>query len=278
MTKYSAEEILDAAGNLSCAPTVVIELNTLIGKAEVNINEILSLVEKDQGVVSRVFKVANSSFYGRAKKAESLKDAIVTLGLRGLQFLVIEHAMKNIMKDLKTKDDFLWKHTMQVSAASMILAKHLQRNLFNDAAVSGIIHDIGKAFIINVYPDAYLTLQQEVKEKQIDAIDAEIKIFGFDHTIIGELITNKWNFPQRLIDVIHYHHSFDSVKEFPAGSQRLIEIVKLADILENKYYAHAVLSKKDIEENDFSMKLFAGKEDQVESILEEISCEFCIGK
>lgn len=278
MTKYSAKEILEATGNLSYAPTVVIELNTLIAKAEVNINEILSLVEKDQGVVSRVFKVANSSFYGRAKKAESLKDAIVTLGLRGLQFLVIEHAMKNIMKDLKTKDDFLWKHTMRVSAASMILAKHLQKNLFNDAAVSGIIHDIGKAFIINVYPDAYLTLQQEVNEKQIDAIDAEIKIFGFDHTVIGELITNKWNFPQRLIDVIHYHHSFDSVKEFPAGSQRMIEIVKLADILENKYNAHAVLNKKDIEENDFSMKLFAGKEDQVESILDEISCEFCIGK
>ena len=278
MTKYSAKEILEATGNLSYAPTVVIELNTLIAKAEVNINEILSLVEKDQGVVSRVFKVANSSFYGRAKKAESLKDAIVTLGLRGLQFLVIEHAMKNIMKDLKTKDDFLWKHTMRVSAASMILAKHLQKNLFNDAAVSGIIHDIGKAFIINVYPDAYLTLLQEVNEKQIDAIDAEIKIFGFDHTVIGELITNKWNFPQRLIDVIHYHHSFDSVKEFPAGSQRMIEIVKLADILENKYNAHAVLNKKDIEENDFSMKLFAGKEDQVESILDEISCEFCIGK
>ncbi len=275
MTKYSAKEILEATGNLSYAPTVVIELNTLIGKAEVNINEILSLVEKDQGVVSRVFKVANSSFYGRAKKAESLKDAIVTLGLRGLQFLVIDHAMKNIMKNLNTKDDFLWKHAMQVSAASMILAKHLQRNLFNDAAVSGIIHDIGKAFIINVYPDAYLPLQQEVHEKQIHAIDAEIKIFGFDHTKIGELITNTWNFPQRLIDVIQYHHSFDSVKEFPAGSQRLIEIVQLADILVNKYDAHAVLSKKDIEENDFSMKLFAGKEDQVVNILEEINKQFC---
>ena len=38
MTKYSAKEILEATGNLSYAPTVVIELNTLIAKAEVNFN------------------------------------------------------------------------------------------------------------------------------------------------------------------------------------------------------------------------------------------------
>ncbi|MCF6147448.1 MAG: HDOD domain-containing protein [Candidatus Kuenenia sp.] len=274
MTTYSVEEILETTSNLSYVPSVVIELNTVIAKTDINLNEILLLIEKDQGIVSRVFKVANSSFYGRVKKAENVKEAVLTLGFRGLQFLVIDHAMKNLMKNLKTKDDFLWKHAMKVSAASRILAKNLQKNLFDDAAVSGVIHDIGKAFIINVYPDAYIQVQQDVQKEHIHPVDAESNVFGFDHTKIGELITNKWNFPQRLIDVIHFHHCYDDNNGFPLESQKLIEIVKLADILTNKFDNYTVLGEKDIEENDFSRKLFDGKEDQIVNVLEEIKQEW----
>ncbi|MBM4053397.1 MAG: HDOD domain-containing protein [Planctomycetes bacterium] len=274
MKPYSVEEILETTGNLSYIPSVVIELNTVIAKADVKLNEILLLIEKDQGIVSRVFKVANSSFYGRVKKAENLKEAIVTLGLRGLQFLVIDYAMKNILKNLKTKDDFLLRHAVKVSAASRILAKKLQKNLFDDAAVSGVIHDIGKAFLINVYPDAYIQVQKGVQEDNIHPIDAERNVFGFDHTKVGELITNKWNFPQRLIDVIHFHHCINGNNDFLPESRKLIEIVKLADILTNKYDKYSVLSENDVKENDFSRKLFDGKEDQIGNSVEEIKQEW----
>ena len=274
MKAYSIEEILETTGNLSYVPSVVIELNIIIAKADVKLNEILLLIEKDQGIVSRVFKVANSSFYGRVKKAENLKEAVITLGLRGLQFLVIDHAMKNIMKNLKTKDDFLLKHAVKVSAASRILAKNLQKDLFDDAAVSGLIHDIGKAFIINVYSDAYIQVQQDVREHHVHPIDAERNVFGFDHTKVGELITNKWNFPQRLTDVIHFHHSFNGNNDFPAESRKLIEIVKLADILTNKYDKYSILNENDVKENDFSRKLFEGKEDQVGKSVDEIKKEW----
>lgn len=233
--RYTSEEILEKAENLSYIPTVVANLMEMISNPDTTVHEITGMIKKDQGLVARVFKVANSAFYGRLKKAETLTDAIVTLGLRGLKSLVIAQAVKHILTTAGADNHTLWEHAVKVSTASAVLARELRYDVLDDALIGGLVHDIGKAFIGSVYPEVPLLINQRVEKDHVAYKDAERIILGFDHSEIGALITEKWNFPPRIIDVIRYHHCTDGINEVSMESQKVIRIIQLADTISNGY-------------------------------------------
>lgn len=228
-------DVVEKAENLAYLPTVVLKLMEIISDPDVSVTEVVGIIKKDQGLVARVFKVANSSFYGRVKKAEQLTDAVVTLGLRGLKSFVIAQAVKHVLTTSGMDDNTLWQHAVKVSVAASVLAKELQREMIEDALMGGLVHDIGKAFIVSVYPNAPALIQQKAAREGIMYYEAERKLLGFDHATVGAMITEKWNFPPRIVNVIRYHHGEEDVKNASADSLALARIVKLADMISNQY-------------------------------------------
>src|SRR3990172_728375 len=113
-THYKIEEVIEKAENLYYMPTIVLKLMETISAKDVTIHEIVAVIEKDQGLVARIFKVANSSFYGRLKKAENLTDTVVTLGLRGIKSFVIAQAVKHVLTTADANNHSLWEHAVRV--------------------------------------------------------------------------------------------------------------------------------------------------------------------
>ena len=196
---YKIEDVVEKAENLSYMPTIVLKLMEMISDPDVTVHEIVAVIEKDQGLVARIFKVANSSFYGRLQKAENLTDAVITLGLRGLKSFVIAQAVKHVLTIADADDHSLWEHAVKVSIASTVLAKELRYDMLEDALVSGLVHDIGKAFIGSVYPETPSLIHQKMMKDNVTYDEAEQIILDFNHAEIGALITEKWGFLQRLL-------------------------------------------------------------------------------
>ncbi len=228
-------DVVDKAENLAYLPTIVLKLMEIISNPDVSVTEVVGIIKKDQGLVARVFKVANSSFYGRVKKAEQLTEAVVTLGLRGLKSFVISQAVKHVLTTSGMDDNTLWQHAVKVSVAAAVLAKELHRDMVEDALMGGLVHDIGKAFIVSVYPNAPALIQQKAAKEGIMYYEAERKLLGFDHATVGAMITEKWHFPPRIVSVIRYHHGGEDVKNAGADSPALAQVVKLADMISNQY-------------------------------------------
>lgn len=229
--QYKIEEIIEKAENLSYMPTIVLRLMEMTSDPDVAVHEIVAVVKKDQGMVARVFKVANSSFYGRLKKAENLTDSIITLGLRGLKSLVIAQAVKHVLLTAGMDDHSQWEHAVKVSIAATVLAKEFRCEIIEDAIVSGLVHDIGKAFIGSVYTDIPLLIHQKVAQEHTTYEEAERAILDFDHSEIGAMVTERWGFPEKIVDVIRCHHSANDSKKLPVESQKMVDIIKLANIL-----------------------------------------------
>lgn len=228
-------DVVDKAENLAYLPTIVLKLMEIISNPDVSVTDVVGIIKKDQGLAARVFKVANSSFYGRVKKAEQLTEAVVTLGLRGLKSFVISQAVKHVLTTSGMDDHTLWQHAVKVSVAASVLAKELKREVIEDALMGGLVHDIGKAFIVSAYPNAPALIQQKAAKEGILYYEAEQKLLGFDHATVGAMITEKWHFPPRIVSVIRYHHSEDEGKNASADSLVLARIVKLADMISNQY-------------------------------------------
>src|SRR5574337_1059348 len=122
-THYKIEEVIEKAESLSYVPTIVLKLMEMISDPDVTVHEIVAVIKKDLGLVARIFKVANSSFYGRLKKAENLTDAVITLGLRGLKSLIIAQAVKHVLTTANVDDQSLWEHAVAVSTTAIVLSK-----------------------------------------------------------------------------------------------------------------------------------------------------------
>ena len=177
-THYKIEEVIEKAECLSYMPTIVLKLMGMLSDPDVTVHEIVAVIEKDQGLVARIFKVANSSFYGRLQKAENLTDAVITLGLRGIKSFIIAQAVKQVLTTADAGNHSLWEHAVKVSISSAVLAKELRYDMLEDALVSGLVHDIGKAFIGSVYPEVYSLIHQTSIKDQTTYEEAEQVCFG----------------------------------------------------------------------------------------------------
>ena len=269
-THYKIEEVIEKAECLSYMPTIVLKLMEMLPDPDVTVHEIVAVIEKDQGLVARIFKVANSSFYGRLQKAENLTDAVITLGLRGIKSFIIAQAVKQVLTTADAGNHSLWEHAVKVSISSAVLAKELRYDMLEDALVSGLVHDIGKAFIGSVYPQVYSLIHQTSIKDQTTYEEAEQVILDFNHAEVGALITEKWGFPQKIVDVIRHHHSTDDVEEICIESQEIIHLVKLANIVSNQYEALSDSSPENMVEKLHFAGAFDLTPDRLTHLLNEI--------
>ena len=269
-THYKIEEVIEKAESLSYMPTIVLKLMEMISDPDVTVHEIVAVIEKDQGLVARIFKVSNSAFYGRLQKAENLTDAVITLGLRGIKSFVIAQAVKHVLTTAGMDDHSLWEHAVKVSITSTVLAKELRYDVLEDALVSGLVHDIGKAFIGSVYPETPSLIHQKMVKDNVTYDEAERIILDFNHAEIGALITEKWGFPPKIVDVIRYHHNTDDIQEVCIESQEVIHLVKLANIMSKQYDALPDSYTEDVFEKLHSAGTFDLTPDRLTYLMEEV--------
>lgn len=94
--------------------------------------------------------------------------------------------------------------------------------------MAGLLHDIGRLILVQNLPEQYHDIFLRVRDEEIFLFAAEKEKFGADHSYVGCRLATHWNLPERLVNMIRYHH-------FPADEASFLEpaIVNLADILVN---------------------------------------------
>jgi len=97
----------------------------------------------------------------------------------------------------------------------------------DEVSVDGLLHDIGKVFLVLQFPEEYERALTQTRQDGIIIHEAEKNQFSTTHASVGSWMARKWRFPAKLIDVIEYHHKPHLTKSTPVESA----IVHVADIL-----------------------------------------------
>jgi putative nucleotidyltransferase with HDIG domain len=208
--KSLKDQILKSVKELPPMPQVVVKTKELMAGSNVDSAKIASIIETDQGIATKVLKVANSSYYGLSGKISSISHASVVLGNQLLEEVVTLAGTEGILDGklagygYDSKD--LWKHSLAVAFGSKMLSDSENADLVKEAHMAGLIHDVGKIIL-----DSYIVEQKEeidsYMEKEEKAfLDAESQYFGFNHAEIAAEVCKKWKFPDSLNDAIKYHH------------------------------------------------------------------------
>ena len=201
-------DLIDLVPTLPGAATGVLEK---FEDEDVSVDAIAHMVQKDPSLTFSILKLANSAFYGFLGQVTDVRQAIVMIGLNQTRNIVLAVSLVKLF-DGKPANGFriegLWRH----SIACAFLAKKLAEETSIDDSdgvfmIGGLIHDIGKLVIYQYLHEDFLKILSLIRQQKIGFSEAEKNVLGYTHYHIGAELLKRWNFPEKLIAPVFYHHS-----------------------------------------------------------------------
>ncbi len=208
-------------------PDIVTKALQLVDKPGVSPDEFEELLSQDPPLVATMLKIANSPVNGFAHEKESIRDAIIGIGLNGLRSILMGSTLKRFLgrqfscygKDPKT----LWRHSMAVANAAKLMSRKLPNSPVNaeEMFVAGLLHDLGKLLLA-----PFLTrMGEDLSAGPEPLYLAEERLLGINHQEAGGIVADKWNMKPLVKAVITKHH----YKACPPDLRYAIAVVRLAD-------------------------------------------------
>jgi putative nucleotidyltransferase with HDIG domain len=218
--------------------TAQLKLAQELGEARSNAADLERILKSDPALAANVLRLANSAAFRGVKAAATLKDAVVRLGRRGLQGLVLGGALKSVLPSRldgygQSGDEFL-RHSLGVAALSERIAQRVQFVDRDTIFLSGLLHDVGKLVVSTWLVDMGTLLLDGAGGR----LAQEQAALGIDHCAVGQEIVVAWRLPQSVMIVNRFHH--EPLTAPDPVSRKLACVVHLADQTDKLLYKDGV--------------------------------------
>ncbi|HSR54359.1 MAG TPA: HDOD domain-containing protein [Acidobacteriota bacterium] len=208
-------------------PGVAWEVMRMVKSPDTGASDLERVVSRDPALAARVLKISNSALYGVRGTITTLTQAIVILGMKTLQSLVVAASSESLYKTGSLKDRLMWNHALGVALVSRKLARRVGHSEPEEAFVAGLLHDIGKTVLDHNYGHRYENVVQAVYNDGMTFLEAENHFLEFNHAEVGGYVLNRWNFAPVLQEAVRLHHQ----PEYAQIDAQLCAAVSLANAL-----------------------------------------------
>jgi putative nucleotidyltransferase with HDIG domain len=265
-----SDEIVDSINSLPQFPENIMLVQKLINDPSSDMPVIARQISMDPALTADLLKIVNSAQYMLSKKVDSISEAVKMVGIKGIKNLLYSYGTQKVLGDDTVDKKKLWEHSYKTAFYAYNLVKNFKHDnsLLDDVYVSGILHDIGKIIFSNVHPDLLNKIKGFCTEKDLPSSTFENLSAGMNHAELGALIAEKWNFPERLVMAIRYHHDPSAVAP---EYKDLLDTIYLANMFceyENGTAAFDQFEPGPLE----NFKLTSKK--QIDTLLEKLSSGF----
>ena len=221
--------------NIKSFPQFVLETMRKLNDPGSNAADVAKSLARDEGLVLRILKLANSAAYGMTRNISNISEAIALLGYKSVSNIVLAatvySAMDKGLSGYALDRGELWRHSLMVAYTSRHLAQITEKVGAEDAYVGGLLHDIGKVILNDYVRFGYGIIVKMVEEKHIPFTEAEQKVLGFDHAEIGDILVGKWDMPASYRIAVAYHHKPNELPDDMKEYQPLLDVVTLANTI-----------------------------------------------
>ena len=223
-------------GNLPTLPNVALEVMRLTQDPKSTIPDLVRIVEKDVALASSILRAANSAYYGVPRKIDTMKMAVVILGMNEIINLVMGVSVFKTFGDSGGSDDFdmklFWQHSAAVGDLTLALYQGFRLPVPSSGYITGLLHDVGKLILFQFFNDLFKEVLEVTEGDSVLTTDAEIEALVVDHGHIGAWLIQRWNLPEDIVSAVAQHHirssdvTEDSLSVFVEWADRLTHLLK----------------------------------------------------
>lgn len=225
------EKIISRIEDLPAMPASAARLLTLLQDPDVEMSDLVSALQLDPGLTTNILRWANSVYFGGQYTISSVKDALVRLGLKRMNQVILASVAAPIVskpvKGYALGAGCLLQHSIMVAMGTEILGRRLKLKLPDYAFTAGLLHDLGKVVLGTILDVSTQPILSLLAEGHVTFDEAERQILGIDHGEVGAIALSRWNIPEEIVYAARWHHR----PEDGPSTSLVTDVVHLADVL-----------------------------------------------
>lgn len=198
------DSFVQAARKLYSLPAVAVEVLTLTDDPKADHARLKTCIERDPALTARLLRVVNSSLFGLARPVADLTQAISMLGANALRLLVLGFSLPEQLFASKASEvlRLYWRRALTRAVAARDFAAAVKDKHGDEAFIAGLLGDIGILVFVQEGEDRYLRLFRRAQDEDMPLVDAERRMYGFDHVELTARILSEWKLPPTIVDAI----------------------------------------------------------------------------
>jgi putative nucleotidyltransferase with HDIG domain len=217
-------------------PAVAMRILDLVGRPDVDLNELARNVRVDAGLAAGLLALSNSAAYRGVKKIETVKDAMARLGLNEVAKLAAAISTRALhgpeekaeFEQYRALWDRLFLHAAAVARGASELYRHRAQKLAGSEQVfmAGLLHDVGKSIALR-------SLAALGASRALPALDeAGVgQVLQLVHVAVGAELHAQWQMPSQYAGAAIHHHDAVVPAAEHAGTIHLVRMVSALGLL-----------------------------------------------
>lgn len=236
----SLQTVINSLSNLPPLPSVYQDLrDCLADHKNFTIDQVVEIVRGDAAMSIDLLHWANSALFGQRRKVDTVKRAVVLLGIDVVESLVLSEAITRTIGALtKQTSGFdsrdLQRHSMGCAIIARLLAETFsasQPELADRVFIAGLLHDIGLLAEAGLFAEQFAKVQETAAAKKLLLVEAESEVLQTSHPEIGAILAEWWSLPSFIVNAIRWHLEPQNARE----DKKIVEKVAVANILVTEF-------------------------------------------
>jgi HD-like signal output (HDOD) protein len=185
--------------DLPSFPEIAVRIRKVLADSKSSIDQVVRIVGSEPALAARLLRIANSASMNRSgKPVTELRSAISRIGYNMVRSASLSFSMNQMRHDKKLAAfrhylNDLWERSTGVAAYAYVLARNHSRVNPDEAMLTGMMHGIGKLYILTRATD----------HPGLFGGDAELnEIIENWHAPIGKAILENWEFPEAMAQAV----------------------------------------------------------------------------
>ncbi len=246
---------LETCRSLPTPPGVAQQIIALSSEPNSDMSKLTEVVSLDPALTVKILRMANSPLYARQGKIDCLQQAIMMFGWNGTLNLALSFSLVSKINSNSTQGldyEFFWKRSL----AAAVACKHLGdlagvNSRKQDLFLPGLLQDIGMLALDKAVPGLYDNLGDKQHDHKFIQKQEEINL-GVDHASVGAWLLGRWNFPDRIIELVRVSHgenkyvnksNYELCKNCMEVSNVITECICCEEDQKDYHYALSVANK-----------------------------------
>ncbi|NML61604.1 HDOD domain-containing protein [Massilia sp. RP-1-19] len=218
-------------------PSLLADMQRELAADDPSPDAIGRIVARDVGMSGALLKLANSSFYGGKRKAKSIEQAILFLGINQVASLMTGLlARQAIATDNAALANF-WDISGRRAQAMVYLSRRLRIGEPDVAHTFGLFCDTGVPLLMDRFPGYADTFAAAAEDTERPFTALEDERHSTNHAAIGCLLARNWGLSSDVSWAILHHQDYSVFDDGATGDgvRSLIALSLLAECAIQKY-------------------------------------------
>lgn len=195
--------------------------------SEPNIEAMAELIAKDIGLAGQVLSVVNSPAYSPVQKVDSIKQAVMMLGIEKLMPLIRAASLKSSLISHGFLADY-WRYNEWTAQACLVVARLLKRErLANYAYQFGLFQGAGVPLLYLNFEGYEQFIKQSNQIGWSEIATKEEASLHVSHATASAALAQYWRLPATLVKMIYFYYSDNVVEQVGDETSAIAELIAI---------------------------------------------------